>query len=489
MSEDTRVAGNKPVTGNDMRHPLPDTRNSPHATASMSSSPATTHPLPATSGEAGSPVTASVSSPPDTRYSLPVTQPQRLDHPVRLPAHSWPEGTVPVVSVFCITYNHEKFIREAIEGFLMQETTFPVEIFVHDDASTDGTADIIREYESKHPQLFRTILQTENQYSKYGFEPVLRMLKSQRGEFIAICEGDDYWTASQKLQMQVDTLEKEPRCSMCFHNAIQFDQLSGKRSIFNERFNNTELNFKDMLKHSFIIPTASMVFQRFRIATLPMIQTPFFGDSKIQFTLADQGPFYFINKDWSVYRSHEGGMMRRIGQEWFTVGLPNLLKFLCEFNTLTDHRNEKLLWSHLVKHSSGLTKYLIQKMREEQNEYLSGIGPLPQQMESCQACDDLIRKSLNSMAGGMTGGFRGRFLLSRLYKATIMEALISAGDAWYLKQYQHRAARYYLRAFQRGGIFGIRGALYYLMSKMGYAGRAFRSACHHAEMRLKDRTK
>ena len=89
-----------------------------------------------------------------------------LSAPVRITGQVWPEGMVPVVSICCITYQHVNFIREAVEGFLMQETTFPVEIIIRDDASTDGTAEIVREYQEKYPQLIRTILHTENQSSK-----------------------------------------------------------------------------------------------------------------------------------------------------------------------------------------------------------------------------------------------------------------------------------------------------------------------------------
>ena len=89
-----------------------------------------------------------------------------LDEPIPITSQQWREGTIPLVSISCITYNHENFIRDAIEGFLMQKTTFPVEILIHDDASTDKTAEIVREYEKKYPQLIKPIYQTENQYSK-----------------------------------------------------------------------------------------------------------------------------------------------------------------------------------------------------------------------------------------------------------------------------------------------------------------------------------
>ncbi len=115
------------------------------------------------------------------------------------------EDKEPLVSICCITYNHEDFIRDAIEGFLMQKTSFPIEIIIHDDASTDNTANIIEEYANKYPDLFVTILQSENQWSKGGGSIYARFVYPRaRGKYIALCEGDDYWTDPLKLQKQVD---------------------------------------------------------------------------------------------------------------------------------------------------------------------------------------------------------------------------------------------------------------------------------------------
>jgi glycosyltransferase involved in cell wall biosynthesis len=147
----------------------------------------------------------------------------RLEKPVRITEQVWPEGTVPVVSICCITYQHVNFIRDAIEGFLMQETTFPVEILIHDDASTDGTAEIVVEYQEKYPQLFRTVLQKENQWSKRNRQPFVEFKAMARGEFIALCEGDDYWTCKEKLQMQVFYLEINEKYSACFHTVYRDD--------------------------------------------------------------------------------------------------------------------------------------------------------------------------------------------------------------------------------------------------------------------------
>lgn len=120
------------------------------------------------------------------------------------------------VSVCCITYNHEKYIRQCLDGFLSQKASFRYEILIHDDASTDNTASIIREYEKRYPGIVRGIFHTENQYSK-GVWPERFPFLAAKGKYIAMCEGDDYWTDPQKLQKQYDAMEANPNCHMCVH--------------------------------------------------------------------------------------------------------------------------------------------------------------------------------------------------------------------------------------------------------------------------------
>ena len=121
-----------------------------------------------------------------------------------------------MVSIFCLAYNHENYIREALESFVRQKADFKFEVLVHDDASTDATADIIREYEAKYPEIIRPVYQTENQYSKHIANTPTHLLPRARGKYVAWCEGDDYWTDDQKLQIQVEALENNPTCVACF---------------------------------------------------------------------------------------------------------------------------------------------------------------------------------------------------------------------------------------------------------------------------------
>lgn len=121
------------------------------------------------------------------------------------------------VSIVCITYNHAPYIRDALEGFVRQQTDFPFEVLVHDDASTDGTADIIREYAARYPALIRPVFQERNRYSEGAAIAREFLFPLIRGRYVALCEGDDYWTDPRKLQKQVEALEAHPEVDICAH--------------------------------------------------------------------------------------------------------------------------------------------------------------------------------------------------------------------------------------------------------------------------------
>ena len=125
----------------------------------------------------------------------------------------------PLVTIICTVYNHEKYIKETLNGFLLQRTSFPFDIIVHDDASTDGTAAIIREYAEKYPGIIKPIFETENQFSKHDGSLGKIMKEACKSKYIAMCEGDDFWTDPYKLQKQVEFMEAHPQCSLCCSDA------------------------------------------------------------------------------------------------------------------------------------------------------------------------------------------------------------------------------------------------------------------------------
>jgi glycosyltransferase involved in cell wall biosynthesis len=218
---------------------------------------------------------------------------------------------LPLVSICCTTYNHEKYIRDAIEGFLMQKTTFPVEILIHDDASTDKTAQIVKEYAENHSDLIITIFQTENQYSQ-GIKPWPNFVFPRaRGKYIALCEGDDYWTDPLKLQKQVEFLEGNEEYSMCFHNAKEMRENTEPRLFSNIK--NRDYTGDEILG-DWIVPTASVVF-RGSVLSNDFINSKKFiyGDIILFLNLAKYGKIRGLEFCGSIYRRHQGGITNNMG--------------------------------------------------------------------------------------------------------------------------------------------------------------------------------
>ena len=235
----------------------------------------------------------------------------------------------PLVSIVCITYNHARFIRDALNGFIMQKTNFPFEILVHDDASTDGTADIIREYEAKYPDLFRCVYQTENQWGKKDACKDF-LFPMVRGKYVALNEGDDYWTDENKLQKQVDFLETHPDFSVCFHPVtVHWDDNSKPDDIFPSaevRFDKTVLALDDLLKHNFIQTNTVMYRWRFHTDSFDLIPDGILpGDWYLHLLHAQVGKVGFLPDVMSVYRRNQGGIWTEAGQtsRWFIrCGIP-----------------------------------------------------------------------------------------------------------------------------------------------------------------------
>ena len=214
---------------------------------------------------------------------------------------------VPLVSILCATFNHVDYIKDCLEGVLMQEVSFPIEIIVRDDASTDGTSDIVRHYEAKHPHLFRNIYESQNQYTK-GVRPRTVMIKQARGKYIALCEGDDYWTDPYKLQKQIDFLENNSGYPMCFHDSMFLNQIIGYKCLrIGERTVDEDVDLKSLILEN-NIPTASMVYRNIKLIYTDEMLQLLKGDYLLCILLAEHGKLKCIRENMSVYREHAGGV-------------------------------------------------------------------------------------------------------------------------------------------------------------------------------------
>ena len=212
----------------------------------------------------------------------------------------------PLVSICCITYNHGKYISKTLDGFLMQKTTFTFEILIHDDASTDETQAIIENYKQKSTIKFVTTYQNVNQYSqgkrflnRYNFERA-------RGKYIALCEGDDYWTDPYKLQKQVDFLEANPEYILCFTNTRTVDE---NNQILRPKV--IESCTKDTFDHSdmpLFAPTLTRVFRNLHISEMPLPQNTPGGDTYMLVWQSKFGKIKYIDEVTSSYRIHPNGV-------------------------------------------------------------------------------------------------------------------------------------------------------------------------------------
>lgn len=219
--------------------------------------------------------------------------------------HAKGKAMRPKVSILCITYNHRAYIKQALDGFMSQETNFPFEVIIHDDKSTDGTDKIIKEYAQKFPDIIRPIFEKQNQYSQGDYSFITNMFARAKGEYIAFCEGDDYWTDPTKLQRQVDFLEKRPDYTLVFHPVrVFFENGEQEESVFPSE--KTGFTVKRLLRGNYI--QTNSVMYRARGDYSDMVSDPLPGDWYAHLYHAQDGKIGFIDRVMSAYRRHDGGV-------------------------------------------------------------------------------------------------------------------------------------------------------------------------------------
>lgn len=237
----------------------------------------------------------------------------------------------PIVSICCITYNHAQFIRKALDGFLMQEPPTGVsknepwyEILIHDDASTDGTTEIIKEYAAKYPDRIFPLYETENQYKKVGTAGIDVFNYSRaRGKYIAYCEGDDYWTDSHKLQKQVDWMDAHPEYSICFHDFVIRECESAEMYESKDKRSYNALNQKtaegvdisptDYFDNRFGQPL-TMLFRSAMFDIDWRKRYKYYRDTHEIYHLLKEGKGYWMNFKGGVYNAHDGGISSLISR-------------------------------------------------------------------------------------------------------------------------------------------------------------------------------
>lgn len=218
-----------------------------------------------------------------------------------------------LVTIQCLTYNHEPFIRQCLEGFVMQATNFRFEAIVHDDASTDRTAAIIKEYADKYPDIIKPIFEVENQYSKHDGTIGRSIRENTHGKYIAMCEGDDYWTDPYKLQKQVDFLESHPDYVMCSH---RFNQYIQDKNLLEEEkdltFQGADYDLKNLIGGKWLTQTLTVMYRR---SALDLKEYESYGmsmDIILFYALLKNGKGYCFPDIMGTYRLHGGGVWSEV---------------------------------------------------------------------------------------------------------------------------------------------------------------------------------
>jgi glycosyltransferase involved in cell wall biosynthesis len=286
--------------------------------------------------------------------------------------------TTPLVSIRVATYNHERYIAQCLEGILMQRTTFPFEVIVGEDCSTDGTRAIVADYARRFPDRIRALLHDTN---LGGQKNSYLNHQACRGKYHAMTEGDDYWIDPLKLQRQVDFMEAHPEVSLCFHNALILNErLAATRLYFETPFQEI-LDFDAIYTQS--LPTASVMARADILATLPEWRLKIWcGDLLFRLWCLHHGPFAYLDKIMSVYRRHDKGLevSRRRSRSQAYFG--DVLFTLGEFDKATGfvhtdaiHREIARMQQHRSQHRLGFLYAILHpghfKMRVR--EYLKVI--------------------------------------------------------------------------------------------------------------------
>jgi glycosyltransferase involved in cell wall biosynthesis len=258
----------------------------------------------------------------------------------------------PLVSINVVTYNHEKYIEQCLDSILNQKTDFKFEIILGEDDSTDNTRAICKEYAHQYPNKIRLFLRSRKDVIYINGNPTGRFnfmenLKAAKGKYIALCEGDDYWTDPLKLQKQVDVLESHSSYSGSFHDTLTINQ-SEEKPIFKpwRVYDKNIFNLEDTISSVALFHTSSFVFRKSFLEIPEWFTKVQSADMALFSIISNKGPLYRIDESMSVYRKNEGGITNTITLKSYHSNRIKLFKYLKSYckRSVIDNINQVILF-------------------------------------------------------------------------------------------------------------------------------------------------
>jgi len=264
----------------------------------------------------------------------------------------------PMVSIVCDVYNHEPYLHDCLEGFVKQVVSFPIEVLIHDDCSTDKSAEIIKEYVAKYPHLFKPIYQKVNQYSQGISTWAKFQIPRAQGKYIALCEGDDYWTDPNKLQKQVDYMEQHSEIDLCCTASQQYVQKTGKfighgGTNLCEKYDTCIMGYNDIFTATTLIRTDS--FRKCYAELKSFLSQDLIIDTAYWYWFAYYNKIKYFDEETAVYRilensaCHTTDNTKTVWNQWRFLRLK--LSFLIRYPLKENQEQvKKSIFEEIEKH-------------------------------------------------------------------------------------------------------------------------------------------
>lgn len=269
----------------------------------------------------------------------------------------------PMVSIDCMVYNHEAYLRAALDGFVMQQTNFPFEVLIHEDKSTDTSKVIIEEYRERYPEIIKPLYRKKNVYSRSKNFYLVDKAQRERamGKYYAFCEGDDYWTDPHKLQKQVDFMEANPDYNLCFHDCKVWNETD---ECFEPSWMRLEksctVSMKDFFRKKVEAPTLSIMTRTSSYCLSGHVAkwAPVRDYPGVLLAL-HYGKAYYMKECMGVYRMNRPGCWSLFNRNWnfYWDTCWRYLRFLKMYNQFTEYKYRTMVYRKQVKY----VRYFIKK--------------------------------------------------------------------------------------------------------------------------------